>query len=243
VLLILGISALVCPLPVRKSTILSEIPFALAAAILVGYLANAALFEPDSSQLMITRGDGAILLFFFVLFMAYIFKLSKNNDELLVEEKPESVDTPFGKSILYVVIGILALFFGGNWVVDGAVLFAKTMGMSETFIGLTIIAIGTSLPELVTSVRAAMRKNTDIAVGNVVGSNIFNILWIIGISSLIRPLPFAVISNNDILVVIGSSTLLLLFMSTGKKSIIDRWEGGVFLSCYVAYTVYLIMRG
>jgi len=244
ILLILGITAIICPLPVRQSTILSEIPFSLAAAILVGYLANASLFDQSSAEFMtITRGDGVILLLFFGLFMAYIYKLSKTNDEVLGEEQSELQKMPLGKSILYLTAGILGLYFGGNWVVDGAVEFARYAGMSETFIGLTIISVGTSLPELVTSVRAAMRKNTDIAVGNVVGSNIFNILWIIGISSLIRPLPFAVISNIDILVVIGASTALLFTMATGKKNIIDRWEGGVFVALYAAYIVYLVMRG
>ncbi len=242
ILLILGVSALVRPLPVRNNTILSEIPFSLAAAILVGFLANAMLFE-DGGINMITRYDGMILLFFFGLFMAYIFKLSKNNDEPLLDQEEGIKEFPLIKSIIFVVGGIVALFLGGKWVVDGAIEIARIFGMSETFIGLTVIAIGTSLPELVTSVRAAMRGNTDIAVGNVVGSNIFNILWIIGISALIRPLPFSIASNYDILVVIGSSTLLLFFMSTGKKNIIDRWEGMVFLGCYIAYTIYLIMRG
>lgn len=242
ILLILGISAMVCPLPVQKNTVLSEIPFSLAATILVGYLANAALFDPGM-QLIITRGDGMILLFFFILFMAYIFKLSKKNNDVIAEDYVEHAKASMGKSILMIVAGMLGLYFGGNWVVSGAVQFAGEMGMSETFIGLTVIAIGTSLPELVTSVRAAMKGNTDIAVGNVVGSNIFNLLWIIGISSMIKPLPFDVVSNTDILVAIGASTLLILTMATGKKNKIDRWEGALFVFLYISYTVYLIYRG
>ena len=171
-MLILGASGLVRELPVKRNTILSEIPFTLTATFLVGFLANATLFS-ETDALSISREDGIILLFFFMLFIAYIVKISRENNDLL-DEIPEIL--PFNKSILYVILGIGGLFFGGKWVVDGAIEFAKYFGMSESFIGLTIVAIGTSLPELVTSITAAKKGNTDIAVGNVVGSNIFNLL-------------------------------------------------------------------
>ena len=121
--------------------------------------------------------------------------------------------------------------------------FAELFGFSETFIGLTVVAVGTSLPELVTSVVAARRKQADLAVGNAIGSNIFNLLWILGVSAVIRPLPFDVATNTDILMVIATCALLIIAVIVGKKPRIDRWEGAVFVLVYVAYIVYLVKRG
>lgn len=248
ILLILGISAIICPLPIQKNTVLSEIPFSLTATVLVGFLANAALFNRDSTEthFSLSRLDGAILLGFFALFMAYIFNLSKesrtNGDAEISQGDEEIKEIPTGKSILWISIGITGLFIGGKWVVDGAMVFAKELGFSETFVGLTIVAVGTSLPELVTSAVAATKKKTDLAVGNVIGSNIFNLLWILGISASIRPMPFNEITNDDILILIGSSSLIIFFLATGKKNTIDRWEGVIFLICYLVYIGYLVMR-
>lgn len=240
-LLILGITALICPLPIKRNTILTEIPFSLIATLLVGFLANAALID-NRTELYISRTDGGILLFFFVLFMAYIYNIARTNkDEVL----PEDIETEMtiGKSVLYIILGVTGLFLGGKWVVDGAVQIAQTLGMSESFIGLTVVAVGTSLPELVTSVMAAYRRNIDIAVGNVVGSNIFNLLWILGVSALISPLPFDVVSNSDIVMMILASTLLIITIPLGRKNTIDRWNGIIFLTVYVGYIVFLIQRG
>lgn len=242
ILLILGIASIICPLPIQRNTILSEIPFSLTATLLVAYLANAALFG-GTELLSISRWDGAILLLFFALFMAYIFKIAKENKEQEAAsiEKVEIMLLP--KSVLYIGIGIFGLFLGGKWVVDGAVAMAEYFGMSQTFIGLTIVAIGTSLPELVTSAMAAFRGNTDIAVGNVVGSNIFNLLWILGVSAVIKPLQFSLVNNTDIVVLIAASALLIMSMATGKRNAIDRVNGFVYVALYVAYLVYLIYRG
>ncbi len=241
-LLILGVTALICPLPIKRNTILTEIPFSLIATLLVGFLANATLID-KRPELYISRADGAILLFFFLLFMVYIYNIAKTNkdDELPEEEQTELM--PMGKSILYILLGVVGLFVGGKWVVDGAVGMAQSMGLSESFIGLTVVAIGTSLPELVTSAMAAYRRNIDIAVGNVVGSNIFNLLWILGISALINPLPFDVVNNDDIVMMILASTLLIIAMPIGKRNAIDRWNGVFFLVTYFGYIIYLIMRG
>jgi cation:H+ antiporter len=146
-------------------------------------------------------------------------------------------------SIILIVVGLVGLTLGGKWIVDGAIVIAKNLGMSESLIGLTIVAVGTSLPELATSAVAAHKRNAEIAVGNVVGSNIFNIFFVLGISSIIKPLPFQVKSNLDIGAVILSSLLLFLFMFTGKKRSLDRWEGAVFLVLYAAYIIYLFSRG
>lgn len=241
-LLILGVTALICPLPIKKATILNELPFSLIATLLVGFLANATLLH-NREELYISRLDGGILLFFFVLFMVYIYHIAKTNKEEVLAYGTEEPVMPIGKSAIFILIGMVGLFLGGTWVVDGAVYIAKSFGLSESFIGLTIVAIGTSLPELVTSATAAYRRNIDIAVGNVVGSNIFNLLWILGISAVINPLPFNVMSNSDIVMMIFASTLLILAMPIGKRNTIDRWNGVVFLLIYFGYIAYLIMRG
>lgn len=241
-MLILGVTAIICPLPIRRATILTELPFSLIATLLVGFLANATLFS-QQDQLLISRADGFILLFFFVMFMAYIFNVAKTSNEETLPNDTEEPLMPTTKAVVYILLGIAGLFIGGKWVVDGAIHIGQTMGLSESFIGLTIVAIGTSLPELVTSVMAARRRNIDIAVGNVVGSNIFNLLWILGVSAIIRPLPFDVVSNSDIVMMILASTLLILAMPIGRKNTIDRWNGIVFILVYVGYIGFLVWRG
>ena len=244
ILLIIGTTAIICDLPITRDTLLSDIPFSLSSAILVGFLANAAIFD-EKKELMISRGDGIILLFFFVLFLAYVFRIAR--EQLEQGEKPENVEQidelPISSSLGYLSLGIFALFLGGKWVVDGAIALARILGMSETFIGLTVIVIGTSLAELVTSLVAAAKKSVDIAVGNAIGSNIFNILWILGLSSLIKPLPFSVITNSDILVLIFTSSLLILSLATGKRHAIDRNDGVIFVVLYGAYMIFCIYRG
>lgn len=240
-LLILGVSAIICPLPIRKATILNELPFSLIATLLVGFLANATILH-NREVLYISRLDGGILLFFFVLFMVYIYHVVKTNKEEVLPQTTEAPVMPIGKSVLLILVGVLGLFLGGKWVVDGAVYMAQSLGLSESFIGLTVVAIGTSLPELVTSATAAYRRNIDIAVGNVVGSNIFNLLFILGVSALINPLPFNVMSNSDIVMMIVASTLLILVMPIGRKNTIDRQNGVTFLLVYMGYIAYLVMR-
>lgn len=240
-LLILGVTAIICPLPIKRNTILTELPFSLIATLLVGFLANARLFDAYE-QLHISRSDGLILMFFFLLFMAYIYNIAKTNRDEVIEEEQVQVMSMV-RAILYIILGISALFLGGTWVVDGAVTIAKAMGLSESFIGLTIVAVGTSLPELVTSATAAYRRSIDIAVGNVVGSNIFNLLWILGISAIINPLPFDVLSNYDILMMIIASTLLILILPFGKRNAIGRMGGVFFLLVYFSYITFLVIRG
>jgi cation:H+ antiporter len=238
----LGISAIVCPLPITRNTYFSEIPFSLIATLLVGFLANASLFQEDvANTLFLSRYDGFILLFFFSLFLGYVYIVSKQRST--VHDTEVIIKIPLSKSIVYILIGMVGLYFGGLWVVDGAIVLAKDFGLSESFIGLTVVAIGTSLPELVTSIIAAVKKNTDIAVGNAIGSNIFNLLWILGLSATIKPLEFSVINNTDVLMIILASTLLIMAVIIGKKPIISRWEGGYFLIAYIAYIVFLINRG
>ena len=241
VLLILGSTAVICDLPLQRSTILSELPFSLAAALLIGFLANSALWYEPANDLNISRGDGIIILFFFFLFLTYILVVAKDGQK--TPDMTEAAPVPMTRNILLIVAGILSLFIGGKWVVDGAVHIAGLLGLSETLIGLTVVALGTSLPEMVTSIMAALKKNTDIAVGNAIGSNIFNLLWILGVSAVIRPLPFNVASNVDILAVIASSCLVLLALIIGRRLIIKRLEGIVFLAAYTVYLIFVVLRG
>jgi cation:H+ antiporter len=238
VLLVLGVAAIVRPLTVHDSTVVSEIPFSLTAALLVGFLANAALFSPIP-ELSISRLDGGILLFFFVLFMLYVFKISREKDEAGWDEK---VDLGTGRALAYIALGIVGLYFGGGWVVDSAVGIAQWLGVDDALIGLTIIAVGTSSPELVASAVAAYRNQSDIAVGNVVGSNIFNLLWVLGLTSSIVELPFEVISNTDLVMVIASSSLIIIALTVSRNNTVQRAHGIIFVSLYAAYVAYVIGR-
>lgn len=241
VLLILGASAIIYPLPIVRNTLLTELPIVLVATLLVGFLANAAVFDP-ALDLTLSRWDGIILMIFFVFFMIYIFHLAKSGKQEEMSDGEEIELLPMWKSISFIVAGIIGLFIGGKWVVDGAVEIARMFGLSESFIGLTIVAVGTSLPEMVTSMIAAHKRNTDIAVGNIVGSNIFNLLWILGISAIINPLPFNTVSNLDIMVMIFSSVMLLLPLAFSKNNTVTRGLGVFFILSYVGYIVFLINR-
>ncbi len=243
ILLILGATALVSNLPVRRRTVLSEVPFSLSAALLVGFLANSALWHEQSDALNISRGDGLILLFFFLLFVAYVFVTAQRDRQKNRNNDASAKIEPIWRSIALVFLGVLGLFLGGKWVVDGAVHLAVLFKMSQTFIGLTVLALGTSLPELVISITAALKNQTDIAVGNAIGSNIFNLLWILGVTSIISPLPFNVASNVDILMVIGSSSMVLLALIIGRRLVIKRIEGIIFLVVYAFYLYFLVRRG
>jgi cation:H+ antiporter len=239
VLLVLGIAAIIRPLPVRDSTVVSEIPFSLTAALLVGFLANAALFT-GNPELSISRMDGGILLLFFALFLLYVYKMNRKPDHFNGDYK---INIGTKKATLYVLLGVVGLYIGGQWVVDGAIGLARLWGVNDALLGLTIVAIGTSSPELVASAVAASRGETDIAVGNVVGSNIFNLLWILGITSALIELPFEVVTNTDLLMVIGSSVMILVALVTGRRNTIQRSHGILFVILYAAYLYYVVMRG
>lgn len=238
ILLILGISAIIYPLTVQKNTIWKEIPFSLLAAIIVGILASDALIDGRNFS-ELSRSDGFILIGFFVIFMYYIVSIAKDADDT---QDIEIKDMSNGKSILYLIGGLLGLTIGGKFIVDGAVQIAGEFGLSESFIGLTVVAIGTSLPELATSAVAAYKKNVDIAVGNIVGSNIFNIFWILGVSSLIKPLPFNPSSIYDLLMTLLASLFLFLFLFVGRKHQIDKTKGIIFVLIYIGYIVFLSMN-
>ncbi len=237
VFLILGVSSIIYPLAVTKGTVWKEIPLSLLAAIVLFVTANDQLL--DGSQVSdLTRIDGLVFLSFFIIFIYYTASIAKRIEGM--EEHVPAKQYGWLQSFLYIILGLIGLTLGGRWIVDGAVTFATQFGMSESLIGLTIVAVGTSLPELATSAVAAYKRNAEIAVGNVVGSNIFNIFFVLGISAIIKPLPFQMKNNLDIGVVILSSLLLFLFMFTGKKQSLDRWEGLIFLVCYGVFVAYLV---
>ncbi|MBC7190558.1 calcium/sodium antiporter [Candidatus Aerophobetes bacterium] len=243
ILLILGISSIICPLVITKDTVWKEIPLTLLAAILLGILANDKLIDKENFS-SLTKIDGIVLLLFFLIFIYYAFEAVKRGKRQ--NEKRELPAKGMGviKTFLFIVLGIVGLNLGGKWVVEGAVKIAQVLGKSQSLVGLTIVALGTSLPELFTSVVAAFKKNTDIAVGNVVGSNIFNIFFILGVSAVIAPLPFETSNNLDIGVTILASLLLFICMLTGsKKHFLQRWEGVLFVIIYVSYVIFLIKRG
>ena len=197
ILLILGVAAFIYPIKIKESTVFSEIPYSIIALLLVAFVANSNLFGSHNNS--INQIDGIILMAFFGLFVAYIIRLAKNGSADMIDDIPDEKITT-GKSFLMVLLGMIGLFFGGQWVVNGAIAAAEHFGLSEAFIGLTVVAIGTSLPELVTSAVAAYRKNTDIAMANIIGSNIFNLLWVLGISAIIKPMSFDSSLNADILI-------------------------------------------
>lgn len=239
ILFIGGVAAIIYPLSVQRNTTWKEVPLSLLAVVAVAFCANDVFFNHEAKNI-ITRGDGLMLLLFFSIFLYYTFDMAKNQPPSPSDEQIETI--PMRKSVLMIAGGLVALVFGADWIVKGAVDFAKLAGMSESVIGLTIVAAGTSLPELATSVAAARKKNTDIAVGNIVGSNIFNIFFILGLSATIAPLPMNAGSNIDIFVAgFASMALFIAFFTMGGRSV-NRTEGIVFIGLYVAYVVYLVLN-
>lgn len=240
ILLILGIAAIIYPLAVTKGTVWKEIPLSLLAAILVGILANDAFFNKRGVSAL-TRIDGIIFIAFFIIFIYYTMSIAKAVTG--INEYVNKTEDRLPKVLFKIILGLGGLFLGGKLVIDGAVYLAQRLGVSQSLIGLTIVACGTSLPELMTSAVAAYKKNAEIAVGNIVGSNIFNIFFVLGTSSIIKPLPFRRELNIDVGMAILASLLLFLCMFTGKKHKLDRWEGIVFIALYIGYLFFLITRG
>lgn len=232
---ILGIAGLITPLAVQSSTVWKEIPFSLIAAIVLYFLANQFLFAESSD---LSRYDGIILLVLFAGFLYYVATQLKTDPNA---EVVENKDYSTMKIWVLIIIGLAGLVGGGKLVVDNAVFIAQSLGVSEKIIGLTIIAAGTSLPELATSVVAAMKKNADIAIGNIVGSNIFNLLLVLGVSSLVRPLAYNTTFNTDIYLLSAGTVFLFLCMFIGKKHKLDRWQAALMLVTFISYTTYLVI--
>ena len=233
--LILGISGLVTPLVVQSSTVWKEIPFSFLAVIVVFLLVS---FFPVENKQVLSAIEGAVLLILFAGFLYYVYRQLKT-DSGIVEDVAQQLSNT--RIWVYIVIGLGGLVGGGQLVVDNAVEIATFFGMSEKLVGLTIVAAGTSLPELATSVVAAMKKNVDIAVGNIIGSNIFNLLLVLGLSALVNPLEYTNTFNFDILLLAGGTVFLFIAMFTGQRKKLDRWEALILLIAFIAYTVNMIL--
>ena len=239
ILLILGISSIINPLFAARGTVWKEIPFMLfAVGVLIVLCNDVILTGADYSA--ITRADGLLLLLLFAVFLVYIAKVSKDIRAGEVGERPQFK----AKSLGLLLLGFTMIILGSRWVVSGAINLAGTIGISENLIGLSVIAIGTSLPELATSAVAAYKKNSEIAVGNIVGSNIINVFFILGISALASPLPCNLSLNSDLAVLGVSSVLLFLAMFLGKpKHHVQKFEGVFFVVLYISYMIWIIKRG
>ncbi|HEY5919988.1 MAG TPA: calcium/sodium antiporter [Chryseolinea sp.] len=235
-LFILGISGLIYPLSVQRNTVRYEVPISLIAALVLYILVNDQL-QGTGTINMLSRLDAVVLLMCFSLFMLYAYRtMNKASD---FDSQPiKAYSTPAAAGMI--VLGLAMLVGGGTLVVDNAVSIAEFYGLSQKLIGLTILAAGTSLPELATSAVAAYRKNTDIAIGNVIGSNIFNIFFILGVTGLVHPIQYNAAMNFDLEVLGASTILLMVFMFTINPRKLDRWEAFLMLVGYIAYAVYLI---
>ncbi len=241
ILLILGVSAIFCHLKVDSSIVKKQIPFSILSAVALFILVNNVFFDGLTSNSLM-RSGGLILILFFGIFLYYTFSIAKNNDGL--KKDSENIeDRKNWVSIIMIVGGIIALFFGGKFIVDSSVSIASYFGLSETLIGLTIVAVGTSLPELAASVVAARKNQASMAIGNVIGSNIFNILWILGLSSIIRPIEYSGIMNFDLFFLIYISLLLLPLVYIGKRDHFTKKEGYILVGLYIAYLAFIIIRG
>lgn len=238
ILLALGVAAVILPLRVHAKITWREIPFSLLAVVVLFLLAND-IWGSRMGAPRLDRLDGIIMLLFFGTFLYYIFGIRRYESHQPVEIGKYELH----QALIMVIGGLLGLLVGGQWIVNGAVLIARSLGFSEALIGLTIVAIGTSLPELAAAAMSAYKKNVDMAIGSIVGSNIFNILWVLGLSAIIQPIPVSPDWNIDFLVLMAATIFLFLFMFVGKKHLLKRWQGIIFILWYVGYLIFLLNRG
>ncbi len=238
-LLILGVTALISPLAVSRGTVWREMPFGLLASCALLFVAGDAVLD-GAAQSVVGRVDGLLLLSFFSIFLYYSASTAQRVEGM--EELAPARGRSLARALALVTVGLVGLTLGGKWIVDGAVTIAQTFEMNETLVGLTVVAIGTSLPELATSAVAAWNGNSDIALGNVLGSNIFNIYFVLGVTAVVRPLPFHAENTVDLAVMVGANLLLFAVIVIGRRLVLARWEGSVLVASYVAYLVAVIAR-
>lgn len=244
-LMIVGCTALFAPIVITRNTLKREIPLCILSSVALLICAND-VFLDGSEENMLGIADGLLLLCFFAIFLSYTFAIAKrdgdttNPEKEPLQEEDEIRLLPVWKSALYILGGLAGLIIGGNFFVDGAGGIARGLGVSESVIGLTLVAGGTSLPELATSIVAALKKNPEIAIGNAIGSNLFNIFFVLGCSASITPMRLTGITNLDLWVLVGAGILLwLLGLFFGKRTI-TRIEGSILMLCYAAYMAVLI---
>lgn len=245
ILAILGVTALVSPIAIKKSVMSNEIPMLLLSSLILLVMGYSSLLDGTATD-TITRTEGIFLLIFFLLFMRYTFASARRHKTEIGNDPSEAdgerlAKMPVLKSIVFIAAGLAGLIFGGDKFVDGATGIARLMGVSDAIIGLTIVSIGTSLPELATSVVAAMKKENGLAIGNVIGSNIFNVLLVLGSAATVKPLQFGGVTHTDLWVLMGASLLFWICGWFFRRHLITRAEGALMLACYIGYMVYLVI--
>ncbi len=239
ILMIIGATAIVSPLVIKKSVMTGELPMLLLSSLILLML-GAQTFLNDSASNIVSRTDGLFLLLLFYLFIRYTVSKAKSSAGDDDPEGAPSKGMPLWRMIVFILGGLVGLVWGGDKFVEGATGLARGMGVSDAIIGLTIVAAGTSLPELAASIVAAVKGKPGLAIGNVIGSNIFNVLLVLGAASVVHPLPFGEIGLPDLLTLLGASILFIFFGWAFKVRTITRLEGALMVLCYVAYTAYLI---
>ncbi len=245
ILAILGVTALVSPIAIKKSVMSNEIPMLLLSSLILLIMGYSSLLDGTATD-TITRTEGIFLLIFFLLFMRYTFASARRHKTEIGNDPSEAdgerlAKMPVLKSIVFIAAGLAGLIFGGDKFVDGATGIAHLMGVSDAIIGLTIVSIGTSLPELATSVVAALKKENGLAIGNVIGSNIFNVLLVLGSAATVKPLQFGGVTHTDLWVLMGASLLFWICGWFFRRHLITRAEGALMLACYIGYMVYLVI--
>jgi cation:H+ antiporter len=235
-LMVIGISAIINPLKIQKTTILKEFPFAILTSVVL-YIVGADIILQKSSTNIISRGDGLVLIALFFVFLYYLIEMAIMSKE---DYKDDVKKISLQKSILITIVGVIGIMFGAEWVVDASSAIAIDFGMSKSLVGLTFVAIGTSLPELVTSIVAALKNESDIAMGNVIGSNMLNVLFVLGISTTIRPIPISPNILYDMIFLLAITILTFIFAIT--KRTIFRSEGTVLTLLYFIYMAAIIIR-
>lgn len=241
ILMITGCTAAIVPIAIGKSTLHKEIPLVVLSSLVV-WFCSADMLIDGSAENVISRADGLLLLAFFVIFMRYTFSIAHSPDTEALPEETKIKEMKMWKAVVFILVGLGALVGGGKLFVVGASGIASSLGVSQSIIALTIVAAGTSLPELATSIVAALKGNSGIAIGNVIGSSLFNVFFILGVSATVHPLKVGSISTVDYATLIGASLLLYIFGWKIKERTITRGEGIVMAACFVGYTVYLVMN-
>ena len=237
-LLVVGVSSIINPIKVQKTTIIKEFPFAILASIVLIILSHDTKFQGYNIN-SLTRADGLILLSLFIIFIYYLIEMAiTSKEEMNIEQNNENLS--IGKSIIFSILGILGIIIGGDIVVNSASNIALNLGMSQNLVGLTIVAVGTSLPEFVTSIIASKKGESDIAIGNVVGSNLLNILFVLGLSSTINNIQIQPIVFIDMLIMVFITILTYMFASTKKT--VSKGEGIVLSIIYIIYMIFIIIR-
>ena len=232
-LLILGISSVIMSIPFKNETIAYEIPMCLFFTLIFMFFCN--------TKNIVSQLEALILITFFIIFIFYTFVIAKKDKNLKIDVDNKQ-NKPILKNVFFITIGIIALKLGGDLAVDNAVIIAKVFKISEKVIGITILAIGTSLPEFFTSISAAIKGKTDIAIGNIIGSNIFNMLLIIGVSAFLNPIEYNISYNYDFMLLIVSTVLLSIFPFIPPKNKMSKINGVIYLALYVLYMGNLILK-